>query len=612
MTFRVLIVDDEPDNLRILSSLLRDEYQVFIAKSGEQALSLASSQVPDLILLDVMMPKITGFDVIQQLKNDQTTKDIPVIFITGLQSSKDETTGFELGAVDYIHKPFNSAVVSARVSSQLKIVQQRHELQQLSEQLQKASEAKGMFLANMSHEIRTPLTTVIGYSDSLMTDSFDEMEKPQAFAIINNSSKHLLSLVNNILDFSKIEAGEISIEILKVDLHNMLQEVHIMCNDIAKQKDLGLVWKLETPIPSHINTDPTRLKQILLNIIANAIKFTEAGEITVSLELNQQQLNIAVHDQGIGIPKDKLDNLFTSFNQVDNSTTRKFGGTGLGLSISQSLAAKLGGEITVKSKLNLGSTFTLSLPVEPESENEYIEQLNISETFFYHEQLKTRFDAKVLLAEDHNENRQLFTFILNSFGLDVDAVENGKQAVQACMDNSYDLILMDIQMPIMTGIEAQKLIRSCGLDLPIIALTANVMKEEVESYLNAGFDDHISKPLDKKQLVEKLMHYCSKVSQENDTPDVPQDVFDDLKLKFQKSFPEYKQKLEQELENRNYAEIAQLAHKFNGAARSFDFENEGSIAEALEKYIYQTQSRVNKTTLALIDKLESNIQKLEK
>lgn len=612
MTYSILIVDDEADNLRILSALLKDDYQVFVAKSGEQALNIASSKLPDLILLDVVMPNLSGFQVIQKLKSNVETEQIPVIFITGLGSSKDETTGFELGAADYIHKPFNPAIVQARVSSQMKIIQQRKELQQLSNKLQKASEAKGMFLANMSHEIRTPLTTVIGYTESLMTGAIDENNTTETLAIINNSSKHLLSLVNNILDFSKIEAGEIAIEWLSTDLESLLQAVHVMCSELAKNKGLEIEWQLLTPIPKETMTDPTRLKQILINIISNAIKFTDEGKIKVLLSSSFGKLNIAVEDQGIGIAKEKLDSLFKSFNQVDNSTSRKFGGTGLGLSISQSLAHKLGGKIEVKSKLGLGSTFTLVLDLKPTDNVEVISKLSLSSAYYQSAPTANQFKAKVLLAEDHEENRQLIALIFRTYGLEVDTVENGKQAVQACMDQEYDLVFMDIQMPIMTGIEAQKLIRNCGLDMPIIALTANVMKEEVEAYLQAGFNDHLAKPIDTKQLAQKLDRYCVFAEKTQETTEISTQVIKDLRAKFQKSFGDYKDKLEEALKQDNYKELGQLAHKFNGAARSFNFEQEGLIAETLEKHIYQSQSNIQKTTLALIDKLDTQAYNKEK
>jgi signal transduction histidine kinase/HPt (histidine-containing phosphotransfer) domain-containing protein len=612
MTYSILIVDDEADNLRILSSLLKEDYQVYVAKSGEQALNLTKSKLPDLILLDVVMPHLSGFEVIKKLKDSPDTEHIPVIFITGLGSSKDEATGFELGATDYIHKPFNPAIVQARVSSQMKIIQQRNELQQLSNKLQKASEAKGMFLANMSHEIRTPLTTVIGYTESLMSGVIEESDQAKTLAIINNSSNHLLSLVNNILDFSKIEAGEISIEWLNTELDTLLQAVHVMCNELAKKKGLTLEWHLFSPIPKSLITDPTRLKQILINIISNAIKFTDEGTIKILLGTSNGKLNIAVEDQGIGIAKEKMNTLFTSFNQVDNSTSRKFGGTGLGLSISQSLAHKLNGEINVKSTLGLGSTFTLSLQIKPSKSEQMIDKLSLTSAYYQEPSIASKFKAKALLAEDHEENRQLITLILRTFGLEVDAVQDGKQAVQACMDNHYDLVFMDIQMPVMTGMEAQKLIRNCGLNMPIIALTANVMKEEVESYLEAGFDDHLAKPIDTRQLQLKLETYCASSEVAEEASEISSQILEDLRAKFQKSFDDYKDKLEDALKNENYKELGQLAHKFNGAARSFNFQQEGAIAEALEKHIYQSYSNIHKTTLALIDKLDTHTYNKEK
>ncbi len=611
MEYSLLIVDDEPDNLRILSSLLRDEHQVLIAKSGEQALTLAADKQPDLILLDIVMPNMTGFEVIEVLKSKPSTSDIPVIFITGLHSSKDETTGFELGAVDYIHKPFNPAVVKARVASQLQIIEQRRELKNLSQELQRASEAKGMFLANMSHEIRTPLTTIIGYSESLLANELPDLEQPAALGTINNSSKHLLALLNDILDFSKIEAGELTLELLDTDLSQLLEQVHVMCQELAKKKGLNIDWHLQNAIPSHLETDPTRLKQILINLISNAVKFTERGNISIRLKLSGEQLTIAVSDQGIGIAQDKLAKLFTSFNQVDNSTSRQYGGTGLGLSISQNLANRLGGNISVESEVGRGSTFTITLPVITTEESRPIEQLLFCSSYFASQANKEKFDARVLLAEDHPENQKLFAMILSSLGLQVDTVNNGEEAVTACLSNNYDLLLMDIQMPIMSGVEAQQLIRTCGVSTPIIALTANVMKQEVEAYLNAGFNDHLAKPLDREELWEKLNKYCQKVAGTEQESKLSEQVFQDLRDKFKQSFNDYKEKLQQALHCSDHLALAQIAHKFQGAARSFNFDKEGIVAETLEQQIYQSNKSIEKTTLQLISLINEQVNKSE-
>lgn len=607
MDYSLLIVDDEPDNLRILSSLLRDEHQVLIAKSGQQALALAEEKQPDLILLDIVMPSMTGFEIIQILKNKPATSAIPVIFITGLDSSKDETTGFELGAVDYIHKPFNPSVVKARVASQLKIIQQRRELESLSKELQTASEAKGMFLANMSHEIRTPLTTIIGYSESLLANELPELEKPAALGTINNSSKHLLALLNDILDFSKIEAGELTIELLDTDVNQLLEQVHVMCQELAKKKNLQISWRLLTAIPSHIETDPTRLKQILINLISNAVKFTEQGTINITLSLSDNALVIAVIDEGIGIAQNKLNKLFTSFNQIDNSTSRQYGGTGLGLSISQNLAHRLGGHIKVQSQLGEGSTFIITLPIISKKPQSILETLLFCSPSPTQPVSEEQLNARVLLAEDHPENQKLFALILAAFGLNVDTVNNGEEAVSACLSNNYDLVLMDIQMPVMSGLEAQQLIRTCGVNTPVIALTANVMKEEVEAYLHAGFNDHLAKPLDRKELWKKLNKYCKKSPLLEPDSKITEQVFQDLRKKFKRSFADYNNQLQSALKASDHIALAQIAHKFQGAARSFHFNKEGMVAEALEQQIYQANKAIDKTALQLIDLIKAQI-----
>lgn len=578
---------------------------MLVAKSGRQALSIVHEQSVDLILLDVVMPELDGFSVMKQLKSNVNSQNIPVIFITGLESSKDETYGFELGAVDYIHKPFNSSVVLARVSSQLKIIQQRNDLQQLSEELKQASEAKGMFLANMSHEIRTPLTTIIGYAESMLSQNIPKNEWTDAVNIIDNSGKHLLSLVNNILDFSKIEAGELSIELIDVELDSLLQQVHVICEQQAHKKHLNIHWRFNGKIPRRIKTDPTRLKQILINLISNGIKFTEQGSVTIVVSALNEQLHFEIKDTGIGIPNDKLSSLFNSFTQVDNSTSRKYGGTGLGLSISCRLAKELGGQIAVESQVNEGSTFSVFIDLINQAPGETFDQLNSDTNHQASQQTQQVFKGKVLIAEDHPENRQLFSLNLSALGFEVNAVDNGEKAVQACISDDYQLVLLDIQMPVMNGIEAQQLIRSCGLDMPIIALTANVMKDEIDSYLAAGFTDHLAKPLDQEQLLTKLNKYCDNdVSTQQDVA-IPQHLLDELRQKFKQSFAQYTIELQTAVKQRDTKTLASLAHKFQGAAKSFGFTEEAKVAELLERYIQDSNNNISQTSQQLINLLNN-------
>ena len=279
----VLLVDDEKVSLKILSDLLKEDVDIALAKNGIQALEKVKQLKPDLILMDVLMPGIDGFEVISLLKANKETDSIPVIFITGLNSAGEEERGLTLGAQDYIHKPFSPEVVKARVATQLKIVHQRQQLQQLSDELQEASEAKSRFLANMSHEIRTPLTSIIGYAEGITQGDFAGDFQQTAVSIIAQNGQHLLNVVNEILDLSKIEANKLEIELIDMDLFNMLGGIESLMQQQAQAKGLLFSIEHEFPLPSVINCDPTRLKQILLNLINNAIKFTDAGSVTVKV-----------------------------------------------------------------------------------------------------------------------------------------------------------------------------------------------------------------------------------------------------------------------------------------------------------------------------------------
>jgi response regulator RpfG family c-di-GMP phosphodiesterase len=255
----VLLVDDEKANLKVLSDLLRNDVNIQLATSGKSAIKTAIKLLPDLILLDVVMPEMDGFETILALKANPLTEDIPIIFITGLNSADKEEQGLNLGAVDYIYKPFNQEVVKARVKTQLKIVRQRCELQTLSAELSKASEIKSRFLANMSHEIRTPLTAVIGYAESILAGEVAAHEQRNAVEIINNSGQHLLSLINDILDLSKIEADKLIIEQQPVALFKLMKDVISLMEHKAKSKGLDFCLDYHFPLPSMIVTDPTRL-----------------------------------------------------------------------------------------------------------------------------------------------------------------------------------------------------------------------------------------------------------------------------------------------------------------------------------------------------------------
>ncbi|NTS78726.1 response regulator [Catenovulum sp. SM1970] len=581
MRFKVLVIDDETANIKMLSSLLKETYKVYASKSGKQGVELAKLNQPDIILLDIVMPEQDGFQTIQQLKQDPLTEHIPVIFITGLNTQENEEQGLSLGACDYIYKPFYPPVVLARITTQIKIIKQNRKLVALSEKLRAASDAKGAFLANMSHEIRTPLTTIMGYSQGMIAGDIKAKEQPIALSTIYTSAKHLLSLINDILDFSKIEAGQLDVECIHFDLSNLLAELQAMAKELTKDKPVEFSVQFNNALPRFIYSDPTRLKQILLNLLSNAVKFTQQGQVSIICSVNGDFLNFDVKDTGIGIAQDKLAGLFQDFYQVDKSTTRRFGGTGLGLSISKSLANKLGGDITVSSEVGVGSQFTLSCLLKAGSDEcfNHLASLDVIRS----DHVLSPIKGRVLLAEDHEQNRQLFKLLMENVGLEVETVADGEQAVELAMTDDFDLILMDIHMPKMDGMEALNLMRQSGIDTQVIALTANVMAHDIKKYLAFGFIDHCAKPIDKYDFIEKVRKYIE-VDTDLDLSQVESSQkMKELTAEFIDLLPRYATDLKVAANNHQFELLYKLAHQLHGSAASYGFDDVSSLAADLEQ-----------------------------
>lgn len=447
-----------------------------------------------------------------------------------------------------------------------------------------ANQAKSQFLANMSHEIRTPLTAMIGFAEVLLQHKVSPEESDQHLTTIIRSGRHLTALLGEILDLSKIENQKLDLELLRFSLPNLLKDIEQIYLLSCQQKQLEFILVLESVIPEWIVTDSTRVKQVIHNLLNNAIKFTETGkvELHISFVPETQTLKIEVIDTGEGIAKDKQDLIFESFRQADTSITRNFGGTGLGLFITKSLVELMDGSINVDSTLGVGSKFTVTITCKSHK-GEYNALKHKTIVNIKPERIPS-LTGNILLVEDTEVNQQLISFNLEQTGVHVDLAENGQKGLEKALSNSYDLILMDIQMPVMDGKEAMKAFKQLNIATPTYALTANIMPSDVHEYSEIGFTGTLSKPLELTHLYQVLKQHLPVNDDVSEYKEQVKSIEslaqnDKITVLFYKELTKQQLTITESIQSLNYTKLIQSTHIIKGSATSFGYEELTLLAE---------------------------------
>ena len=482
-----------------------------------------------------------------------------------------------------------------------------------------ASEAKSDFLANMSHEIRTPLTAIIGFAEALLHSDQPMRERTNAIKTIIRNGDHLLQVINDILDLSKIEAEKLEFEKINFCYFHILNDVESLMRMQLIRKEIDFKINYTFPLPAQIKSDPLRLKQILINICNNAIKFTHTGFVHINIEYNKddEEIFFEVIDSGIGMQQHQVEKIFDLFTQANQNTTKDYGGTGLGLTISKYMAEKMGGDIIVNSQPGVGSHFKISINTGslsnvPAINN--IKQIPAEKMLPATSRQTNSLSGKILLAEDNADNQRLLTLYLEKMGAELTIAENGKIAVELAEKNRYNLILMDMQMPIMDGLAAVRRLRQHGYKKPIVALTANAMNRDKVKCMAAGCDDFISKPVRRNDLYEMVSHYLlsSEPDQKLYRPIISALIEEepeliDLVFRFVNSLPNTLEKITQASKNKNWDELKNIIHQLKGVGGGYGYPMLTVISAKIQ---FQLESNCYEEAVILINELDNMCQQI--
>jgi len=639
-TWKVMIIDDDPEIHNAIQFGLSDFFfeekglTLISAYSAEEAKSLLKAQ-PDsaLIFLDVVMEEDdSGLKLVHYIRETLKNKLVRIILHTGQPgAAPEESVIVDYDINDYRFKAeMTQRKLFVTMTAGLRAYRDFAERQQAEKELQKhrehleklvaertksaedaklgaqsANQAKSLFLANMSHEIRTPMNAIKGLTQLALKTKLTVQQQDYLLKI-ESSSQALLEIINDILDFSKIEAGQLKMESINFSLDEALEQLINMLGMRIEEKGLKLLLDIDESVPRSLVGDPLRLKQILINLTSNALKFTTKGSIQIKIELIEQKaeqvkLRFSITDTGIGISADTIPYLFDTFTQADASTTRKFGGTGLGLAICKHLTKMMGGELSVESQVDKGSRFIFTgvFGVGQTEKNVLPAKKPL--------QTKALQGARILLVEDNLINQQVAREIMESVGLVLDIANNGEEAVAAVNTVQFEAVLMDIQMPIMDGYKATRLIREKQRELPIIAMTAHAMSGDKEKCLIVGMNDYITKPIDEAVLLHTLGKWIAlrelrpmtlkhqKVDDlfPDELPGIDiaaglkrllgnRELYHKLLRHFYRDYQDVSQKINEALQKGDFKTARYLVHTIKGTAGNLSIDNLYKASQTLE------------------------------